>query len=79
MYPFFAKLPFPFSRVLFNSLPESARSVEVVTNLGGSVVANSKKIIEVCGSPGEYLSLIIIHSLIQQLIPLIINLQCEIR
>lgn len=50
--------------MLFNSLPESARSVEVITNLGGSVVANSKKIIEVCGSPGKYFTLITIHSLI---------------
>ena len=62
-HPVFAKLSLPFFRVLFNSLPESARSVEVVTNLGGSVVANSKKVIEVCGSPGEYSSLIIIHTL----------------
>jgi predicted transport protein len=53
-------------RVQFNDLPDSARSVGVVTALGGAVFADSKRIIEVCGSPGEILSLIITQSLIWQ-------------
>ncbi len=43
-------------RMEFNALPDSARSVDVVTALGGAVFADSKRIIEVCGSPGEILS-----------------------
>ncbi len=41
--------------MLFNSLPDSARSDNVVGALGGTVFADSKRIIEVCGSPGEIL------------------------
>lgn len=40
-------------RILFNSLPDSARSANVVISLGGAVVEESRKIIEVCGAWGE--------------------------
>ena len=50
---FVAKLFVLSIRLLFNALPDSARSIDVVTSLGGAVVAESRKIIEVCGSPGE--------------------------
>ena len=40
-------------RILFNDLPPSAKSSDVVTALGGSVVADSGEVVEVCGSPGE--------------------------
>jgi hypothetical protein len=40
-------------RIAFNDLPPSAKSTEVIQALGGSVVADSSAVIEVCGSPGE--------------------------
>lgn len=41
-------------RVLFNDLPDSAKSTNVITlGLSGTLVANSGDIVEVCGSPGE--------------------------
>jgi len=41
-------------RVSFDNLPDSAKSVNAITKgLGGTVVANSGDLVEVCGSPGE--------------------------
>eukprot|EP00804_Cyclotella_cryptica_P011127 CCRYP_019061-RA/>CCRYP_019061-RA protein AED:0.09 eAED:0.09 QI:216/1/1/1/0.83/0.69/13/1964/1704 len=40
-------------KIAFNDLPPSAKSTEVINALGGSVVADSSSVIEVCGSPGE--------------------------
>lgn len=43
-----------FLRISFNSLPDTAKSEKVITlGLGGTVVAGSGEVIEVCGSPGE--------------------------
>jgi hypothetical protein len=54
LYQFYVSKHIALSiRILFNSLPDSARSANVVTSLGGTVVEESRKIIEVCGSPGE--------------------------
>ena len=44
---------FTFFRVSFNDLPDSAKSASVITELGGTTVADSSELIEVCGSPGE--------------------------
>ena len=46
------------ARVKFNDLPDTAKSANVITRpepagLGGTLVAVSGEIIEVCGSPGE--------------------------
>ena len=51
--PIIYLLFFAFLRVSFNDLPDSAKSASVITELGGSTVADSSELIEVCGSPGE--------------------------
>jgi len=54
LYQFYVSKHIALSiRILFNSLPDSASSANVVISLGGAVVEESRKIIEVCGSPGE--------------------------
>lgn len=40
-------------RVLFNDLPETAKSPNVAAALGGLIESDSGQLIEVCGSPGE--------------------------
>ena len=39
--------------IAFNDLPEIAKSVDVITDVGGTVVAANQELVEVCGSPGE--------------------------
>ena len=39
--------------IAFNDLPASAKSNDAIAALGGSVIADSSAVIEVCGSPGE--------------------------
>ncbi len=40
-------------KIMFNDLPPSAKSAKVVTSLGGTIVADSGEVVEVCSSPGE--------------------------
>ncbi|KAL7501904.1 hypothetical protein ACHAXN_000111, partial [Cyclotella atomus] len=40
-------------RIAFNTFPSSAKSDAVILALGGSIVADSSAVIEVCGSKGE--------------------------
>jgi len=40
-------------RVSFNDLPDTAKSASVNLSLGGTLIASSGELMEVCGSPGE--------------------------